>query len=290
MVKLAALYGCPVEEMLRVAGMAVATGDDLAETYDPLGDFVALVLDPDLGPPGFDDDWIDAFSDVQMEQWVDFALKLEVLIKRFGRCVQKLVDVGPLEDAAADVDGTSPRRRRARDQGSEHPRLVTRRMYYWRFNPRFGSWLRAARAKAEGSPSIEEAAEWLEIPYNQLQRLESGERKRPNPNLCDDIAHHYDLHVEDVLEAAGYEVREFRRLDLTSTVERNLSALVLIPDLKPVRMSATWLESYSDLMKRQWIELAFNIEAWVLDDCPPLEDLFEQPRVSPSILKKRGLA
>lgn len=132
--------------------------------------------------------------------------------------------------------------------------------YTWRARPEFGPWLRELR-EARGL-SIRAAAAEMRTSYSKLQKLESGGRVRPpSSEMMTAIAALYGVPVEEVLEQAGFHVDVPPDLKDALRCEESFAALVLHPDLRPVRMDERWLEAFSRLQKAQWVDFARKLEA-----------------------------
>lgn len=72
--QIAMLFGRPVAEIERLAGVRrepLLSPDRVVHEQ-----FQALVLEPELRPPGMSEEWLTSFSVRQKQQWVYFALKL----------------------------------------------------------------------------------------------------------------------------------------------------------------------------------------------------------------------
>ena len=157
----------------------------------------------------------------------------------------------------------SPRELDSDDLHTEDPRSLRplgEAAFYWRYKPEFGTWLRQAR-EARGL-TLRAAATELEFSFTKLQKLEvSGRNKAPSLSLLQRFATLYGRPLGEVLEAAGVEVA--LPPDVYADVNRDdaFAALVLHPALRPVRMDAAWLDSFSSVHKQQWVEFALRLES-----------------------------
>lgn len=132
--------------------------------------------------------------------------------------------------------------------------------FYWRYKADFGNWLRQAR-EARGL-TLRAAAAELDFSFTKLQKLEvSGRNKAPSLSLLQRFATLYGRPLGEVLEAAGVEVA--LPPDVYAEVNRDdaFAALVLHPALRPMRMDAAWLDSFSSVHKQQWVEFALRLES-----------------------------
>ncbi len=96
--------------------------------------------------------------------------------------------------------------------------------------------------------------------------METGGRFRIDSlNLLGDIADLYVCPRAEVLEAAGIRVLEphDRRRRALGRRERIRQAGRCNPALRPLRMDDRWLDSFSTLQKKQWVEFAKRLEAFV---------------------------
>lgn len=107
--RIATLYGRPLGEVLEEAGVEVALPPDVYADVNRDDAFAALVLHPALRPTRMDPAWLDSFSSVHKQQWVEFALRLESHLAAGGVSVSEILRRG--------VKSTSPERED--DGGSE---------------------------------------------------------------------------------------------------------------------------------------------------------------------------
>lgn len=89
--RFATLYGRPLGEVLEAAGVEVVLPPDVYADVNRDVAFAALVLHPSLRPMRMDGPWLDAFSPVQKQQWVEFALRLESHLAAGGTSVSEIL-------------------------------------------------------------------------------------------------------------------------------------------------------------------------------------------------------
>ena len=106
--RIATLYGRPLGEVLEEAGVEVALPPDVYADVNRDDAFAALVLFPALRPTRMDPAWLDSFSSVHKQQWVEFALRLESHLAAGGVSVSEILRRGvkSLEDEGEDREQT----------------------------------------------------------------------------------------------------------------------------------------------------------------------------------------
>ena len=268
---IAALYSRPYEEVMREAGIEVKLPEGVHKETDYEREFEALVLHPAFKPLEMDLDWCTAFVFLQKQQWVEFAMKLEALVEKRGRCVGEIIKAGPPEfyrDASGKRHSLVELRTPVRQARFDYVVLAR---YPWRFREEFGGYLRDLRNHA--GLSLREAASKLGEPFSMLQRWETGTRVRPSLALLRNVAHVYDAHLEEVMEAAGFQIDERSDLAGLEVPDLACAALVFHKALLPVGMNAKWFKSYSELQRQQWIELAYRLEDHVLQGGAKIEEI-----------------
>lgn len=77
--RVALVYGVPIGEVFRAAGYSLREVEDVRDAIDHA--FRELVLDPRLCPRGMDAAWLDAFSTKQKRQWLEFAWRLQDVLR-----------------------------------------------------------------------------------------------------------------------------------------------------------------------------------------------------------------
>ena len=133
-------------------------------------------------------------------------------------------------------------------------------IYFREHKPTFGPYLRALRV--ERGLSLRDAAAQLGVPFSKLQKMETGGRFRlPGPHALATIADFFGRPHAEVLHEAGIGVLWPEDMESGEARDRAFAALVLHPDLRPLRMDLAWTESFSALQKAQWIEFARRLPA-----------------------------
>lgn len=133
--------------------------------------------------------------------------------------------------------------------------------FYREHNTAFGPYLRKLRE--ERGISLRDAADQLGMTFAKLQKMETGGRFRIDSlNLFSALADVYVRPRAEVLEAAGIRVLEPHALLNELDEEAAFARLVLNPALRPMRMDDRWLDSFSSLQKKQWVEFAKRLEAF----------------------------
>ena len=87
----------PRAEVLEAAGIRVLEPHAVAAELDEDAAFASLVLHPALRPLRMDDRWLDAFSQLQKKQWVEFAKRLEAFFHA-GGSIAAILEPEPPED------------------------------------------------------------------------------------------------------------------------------------------------------------------------------------------------
>ena len=159
-------------------------------------------------------------------------------------------------------------------------RAVGEVAFYREHNAEFGPYLRSLRE--DRGLSLRDAADQLGMTFAKLQKMETGGRFRIDSlNLLGDIADFYARPRAEVLEAAGIRVLEPQNVAAELDEDAAFAKLVLNPALRPLRMDDRWLDSFSTLQKKQWVEFAKRLEAFfhaggsiadVLEPEPPEDD------------------
>lgn len=140
-------------------------------------------------------------------------------------------------------------------------RAVGEVAFYREHNPEFGPYLRGLRE--DRGLSLRDAADQLGLTFAKLQKMETGGRFRIDSlNLLGDIADLYVRPRAEVLEAAGIRVLEAHTVAAELDEDAAFAALVLHPALRPLRMDDRWLDAFSPLQKKQWVEFAKRLEAY----------------------------
>ncbi|MCB9694329.1 MAG: helix-turn-helix domain-containing protein [Alphaproteobacteria bacterium] len=152
--------------------------------------------------------------------------------------------------------------------------------FYREHNAEFGPYLRSLRE--DRGLSLRDAAEQLGLTFAKLQKMETGGRFRIDSlNLLGDIADLYVRPRTEVLEAAGIRVLEPHTVSAELDEDAAFASLVLHPALRPLRMDDRWLDAFSPLQKKQWVEFAKRLEAFfhaggsiaaILEPEPPEDD------------------
>ncbi len=133
--------------------------------------------------------------------------------------------------------------------------------FYREHNTAFGPYLRKLRE--ERGISLRDAADQLGMTFAKLQKMETGGRFRIDSlSLFSALADVYVRPRAEVLEAAGIRVLEPHALTNELDEEAAFARLVLNPALRPMRMDDRWLDSFSALQKKQWVEFAKRLEAF----------------------------
>ena len=133
--------------------------------------------------------------------------------------------------------------------------------FYREHNASFGPYLRQLRL--DRGLSLRDASDQLGLTFAKLQKMETGGRFRIDSlSLFGAIADLYSRPRHEVLEAAGIKVLEPHEITNELDDESAFARLVLHPALRPMRMDDRWLDSFSSLHKRQWVEFAKRLEAF----------------------------
>ncbi len=147
-----------------------------------------------------------------------------------------------------------------------HPlaRAIGEVAFYREHNPGFGPYLRKLRE--ERGLSLRDAADQLGMTFAKLQKMETGGRFRIDTlHLFGDIADLYVRPRAEVLESAGIRVLEPHEITNELDEESAFARLALHPALRPLRMDERWLDSFSTLQKKQWVEFAKRLEKFFND-------------------------
>jgi transcriptional regulator with XRE-family HTH domain len=133
--------------------------------------------------------------------------------------------------------------------------------FYREHNTTFGPYLRKLRDQR--GLSLRDAADQVGLTFAKLQKMETGGRFRIDSlSLFGAIADLYGRPRNEVLEAAGIKVLEPQEVGSDLDDDNAFARLVLNPALRPMRMDDRWLDSFSSLQKRQWVEFAKRLEAF----------------------------
>ena len=159
-------------------------------------------------------------------------------------------------------------------EDADHRRPVDGILNYWSFEPAFGPWLREQRERAD--VSIRQVARDLDLQFTTLQRLETGHEDRPVVGVLEKLAVYLGIPLDILFERAGYRRGPLSGLFGVQDEDRAFAALVLHPDLRPVRMDPRAVGAWSALQKRQLIEFARRLEGWILRDAGRLDDLLTE--------------
>jgi transcriptional regulator with XRE-family HTH domain len=144
---------------------------------------------------------------------------------------------------------------------SELARALGEVAFYREHNPGFGAYLRKLRD--ERGLSLRDAADQLGMTFSKLQKMETGGRFRiESLALFGDIAELYRRPRAEVLAAAGIRVLDPESAGDGLDDDSAFARLVLHPALRPLRMDERWLDAFSSLQKRQWVEFAKRLEAY----------------------------
>lgn len=265
--KMANLYQMPSSELLREAGFdfTVPSPDTLEADIDK--DFEALLLHPNLSPVDFDARWCKSFSQLQKQQWLEFAFKVETYQLKHGHSVSQV-----LKEASAINRQYQPESAGNVEQmmlNAIEGTIIGGGFLYWKFNPGFGTYLR--RMREERKISIKAASKSLGLNYSALQRLETGDQRPPTVELLRGIAYLYGVHIEEVMREAGVNERAMAILYRLETWNANFSALVTHPELGPGGMDPRWMQSFSGVQQRQWVEFAVRLEMYIQSGKPNLK-------------------
>lgn len=140
-------------------------------------------------------------------------------------------------------------------------RAVGEVSFYREHNDTFGPYLRGLRE--DRGLSLRDAASQLGMTFAKLQKMETGGRFRIDSlDLFQAIADLYVRPRTEVLEAAGILLLEPHALSDEPDDDEAFARLVLHPALRPMRMDDRWLDAFSPLQKRQWVEFAKRLEAF----------------------------
>ena len=146
-------------------------------------------------------------------------------------------------------------------QPTELARAVGEVAFYREHNASFGPYLRQLRL--DRGLSLRDASDQLGLTFAKLQKMETGGRFRIDSlSLFGAIADLYGRPRHEVLEAAGIKVLEPEELADDLDDDAVFARLVLHPALRPMRMDDRWLDSFSALQKKQWVEFARRLEAF----------------------------
>ena len=133
--------------------------------------------------------------------------------------------------------------------------------FYREHNASFGPYLRDLRDRH--GLSLRDASDQLGLTFAKLQKMETGGRFRIDSlSLFGAIADLYGRPRNEVLEAAGIKVLAPEQVSSDLDDEGAFARLVLNPALRPMRMDDRWLDSFSSLQKKQWVEFAKRMEAF----------------------------
>ncbi len=133
--------------------------------------------------------------------------------------------------------------------------------FYREHSPEFGSYLRDLRGHR--GLSLRDASDQLGLTFAKLQKMETGGRFRIDSlSLFGAIADLYGRPRAEVLERAGIKVLEPEAVTSELDDEGAFARLVLHPALRPMRMDDRWLDSFSSLQKKQWVEFSKRLEAF----------------------------
>lgn len=133
--------------------------------------------------------------------------------------------------------------------------------FYREHNPGFGPYLRKLRE--DFGLSLRDAADELDMSFAKLQKMETGGRFRIDSlDLFGRIADLYVCPRAEVLDAAGIRVLESHAVRDEFDNDGAFTRLVLHPALRPLRMDERWIDSFSTLQKKQWVEFANRLEAF----------------------------
>lgn len=133
--------------------------------------------------------------------------------------------------------------------------------FYREHSPSFGPYLRELREHR--GLSLRDAADQLGLTFAKLQKMETGGRFRiESLALFRALADLYSRPRAEILQAAGIKVLEPEELVDELDDDAVFARLVLHPALRPLRMDDRWLDSFSSLQKKQWVEFARRLEAF----------------------------
>jgi transcriptional regulator with XRE-family HTH domain len=267
--RIAILYLLESSELFKAAGLdfSIPTPETLEADIDR--DFEAITLHPDLAPVDFDEIWCKSFSQLQKQQWLDFAFKVEAYQLAHGPIVTPI-----LAEAAKRHENTQP----TADEDVEQTMLnaiegtvIGGGFLYWKFKAGFGPYLR--RLREERKLTLKSAAASLGLNFSALQRLETGDERPPTVELLRAIAYLYGVHIEEVMREAGVNERAVTILYRLEAWNANFSALVTHPELRPGDMNPRWIQSFSGVQQRQWVEFAVHLESYIRAGKPRLKAL-----------------
>ena len=117
--RIATLYGRPLGEVLEAAGVEVAMPPDVYAEVNQDDAFAALVLHPALRPVRMEPAWLDSFSSVHKQQWVEFALRLESHLASGGASVSEILRQGLGGGEADDHEEEDPPVTQGQDPDTE---------------------------------------------------------------------------------------------------------------------------------------------------------------------------
>lgn len=133
--------------------------------------------------------------------------------------------------------------------------------FYREHSPSFGPYLRELREHR--GLSLRDAADQLGLTFAKLQKMETGGRFRiESLTLFGALADLYSRPRAEILQAAGIKVLEPHEVTDELDEDNAFARLVLNPALRPMRMDDRWLDSFSSLQKKQWVEFAKRLEAF----------------------------
>lgn len=146
-------------------------------------------------------------------------------------------------------------------QPTELGRAAGEVAFYREHHTTFGPYLRQLRL--DRGLSLRDASDQLGLTFAKLQKMETGGRYRIDSlALFSAIADLYGKPRQEVLDAAGIKVLEPDGVADELDDEAIFARLVLHPALRPLRMDDRWLDAFSRLQKKQWVEFARRLEAF----------------------------
>jgi len=88
----------------------------------------------------------------------------------------------------------------------------------------------------------------------------------------------FGVHIEEVMKEAGVNERAISILYRLEAWNRNFSALVNHPELKPAGMNPRWMQTFSGVQQTQWVEFAVHLEFYLERGQPSLNTILNEAR------------
>lgn len=131
----------------------------------------------------------------------------------------------------------------------------------WTHRPTFGPYLRGLRDQA--GLSLRAASADLGLSYSYLSKLETGSKSAPpSLKLLQRLADVYCRDLRELMHEAGFTLNTPPEVDARMEgVDERFRRLVLNDAVRPMRMDERVIELIPELVKRQWIDFAYRLEA-----------------------------